>query len=150
MAQQSSDMSVTQSAKSNDENTRDRPTTPFERMGGVEVIERIVNDFYDRMDRDPVYAQLRAIHSPDLTPMRASLAGFLIGWSGGPRFWFEQRPGTCVMSLHRGMPAAITRSLADQWLGAMSQAIDAQLDDPSLAEAMKAALTRMSLGMIRE
>lgn len=132
------------------ETSTNQPATPFERMGGAEVIERIVDDFYDRMDRDPAYAELRAIHSSDLRPMRASLAGFLVGWSGGPRFWFQQRPGACVMSLHRGLPASITRPLADQWLQAMGQAIDAQLDDPPLADAMKSALTRMSLGMIRE
>ena len=73
------------------------------------------------MNSDPAYAELRIMHSPDLTKMRAALAQFLAGWSGGPRDWFETNPGRCMMSVHK--PYTITREVAVQWAGAMKRAI---------------------------
>ena len=72
--------------------------TPYDLMGGRPVVSAMVERFYDLMDTDPAYAALRALHAPDLAPMRASLTGFLTAWLGGPRDWFDQHPGACVMS----------------------------------------------------
>jgi hemoglobin len=122
--------------------------TPYEALGGAPVIAQIVGRFYDLMESDPSYAELRAIHAEDLEPMRASLAGFLQGWSGGPREWFEARPGACMMSLHA--PIRVTRELAGQWSEAMSRAIAAQPGlDPALANEMIETLVRMAMGMAR-
>ena len=127
---------------------RPRPPSPYEQLGGAPVIEAIVERFYDLMESDPAYAGLRAMHAEDLGPMRASLAGFLAGWSGGPRDWFEARPGACMMSLHAKLP--INRDLAGQWIEAMSRAIVAQPGlDPPLANAFTDTLARMAMGMAR-
>ncbi len=64
-------------------------------------MQAIVDRFYDLMDNDPAYAELRAMHAPDLTRMRGELARFLAGWAGGPRDWFEDNPGRCMMSVHK-------------------------------------------------
>lgn len=64
------------------------------------MLERITNHFYNFMDSDPAYRELRALHAVALTPMRASLASFLAGWSGSPRDWFEQNPGTKPRKIH--------------------------------------------------
>jgi len=61
--------------------TANRAATPFERIGGTEILRRIVDRFYDLMDSDPDYADLRAMHATDLGPMRDSLTGFLTGWT---------------------------------------------------------------------
>lgn len=129
------------------EATAQRPTTPYERLGGTEVLRQIVDRFYDLMDEDPAFAELRAMHAPDLAPMRDSLTGFLAGWSGGPRDWFGT--GKCVMSLHR--PLAVTRETADQWMAAMRRAIDETIAarDADLARAMGEALEQMATGMVR-
>ena len=121
------------------------PTTPYERIGGRAVLEAIVNRFYDLMDEDPTYAELRAMHGPDLGPMRESLTGFFTGWAGGPRDWFAG--GKCVMSLHR--PLAITPATARQWLEAMRRAIDESVgaQDPEIARAMLDVLKQMTAGM---
>ncbi len=123
-------------------------TTPFERLGGHPAIAAIVNRFYDLMEGDPAYAGLRAMHAPDLNPMRQSLAGFLAGWSGGPRDWFEANPGRCMMSVHK--PFDITHELAGQWVDAMTRAIaDAVPNDPQMRDAMTAVLEQMARGMGR-
>lgn len=125
--------------------TQTRPTTPYERLGGTPTLRRIVDRFYDLMDDDPAYADLRAMHAEDLTPMRESLTGFFTGWAGGPRDWFES--GKCVMSLHK--PLAITAGTARQWTQAMNRAIDETVGgaDPEIATAMKDVLLQMTRGM---
>ena len=122
------------------------PTTPFERLGGRPAIAAIVNRFYDLMDSDPAYAGLRAMHAPDLTPMRSSLTGFLSGWSGGPRDWFDANPGRCMMSVHK--PFVITHELAGQWVDCIKRAIaDAGPDDPQMCEALSGVLEQLARGM---
>lgn len=97
------------------------------------------------MQTDPAYARLRAIHAQDLTPMRASLAGFITGWLGGPRDWFAARPGVCMMSMHRAMP--IDAELGRQWVDAMSRAMDQAEIAPDIAEALRDVFGRMSANM---
>lgn len=124
------------------------PETPYDQIGGGERVAAIVRRFYDLMDEDPNYAGLRAMHAADLAPMRASLTGFLTAWLGGPRDWFTQRPGTCVMSMHRAMP--ITPDLARQWIEAMERAVAADpCISPEMAETISQALGRMGRAMAR-
>lgn len=124
-------------------------TTPYDRIGGDAVLRRITDRFYDLMDADPAYLDLRAMHAPDLAPMRKSLAGFLAGWCGGPRHWFEANPGKCMMSLHKPFP--ITQKTAQQWADCMARAIaDTAPEDREIADAMTDVLTRMAKGMAQD
>ena len=50
-----------------------KPVLPFDRIGGREPIQRMVDRFYDLMESEPDFAELRAMHAPDLSPMRESL-----------------------------------------------------------------------------
>ena len=128
-------------------NSKANAKSPFERIGGRTRLARVVDRFYTLMDQDPAYAALRHMHAADLAPMRASLTDFLTAWMGGPRDWFEQRPGACVMSAHARL--GVTRETADQWVSAMSRALRETVDDAPLVEAMLGALTQMSRGMAR-
>ena len=124
-------------------------TSPFERIGGHQAMRAITERFYDLMDQEPGYAELRAIHAEDLTPMREALPLFLAGWAGGPRDWFERNPGKCMMSMHAPFP--ITRQTAEQWADAMTRAIaETELADREVAGAMTDVLTRMARGMARD
>lgn len=124
------------------------PSTPFDLLGGHDTIRAIVDRFYDLMESDPAYAELRAMHAPDLSRMRRSLTGFLTGWSGGPRDWFDQNPGKCMMSAHK--PYAISTAAAGQWADAMQRAIaDTAAPDGAVARQLADVLTRMAEGMAR-
>jgi hemoglobin len=127
-----------------------RPTTPYERLGGLPVLEQVSNRFYDLMDSDPAYAELRAMHAPSLDKMRVSLAQFLMGWSGGPRDWFDANPGRCMMSVHK--PFTISTAVAGQWADAMGRAISDVLgeSDPPLAKEMTRVLDQMARSMGRD
>jgi len=122
------------------------PRTPFHLLGGHETVQAITNRFYDLMETEPAYAELRAMHAPDLSRMRQSLAGFLAGWAGGPRDWFEQNPGKCMMSAHK--PFVITKAVAGQWADAMKRAIaDVAPEDAELAKSLGNILEEMALRM---
>ena len=121
------------------------PPSPYARIGGESVVRAIAQRFYDLIERDAAYADLRAIHAADLGPVRHGLTRFLCGWLGGPRDWFDRGP--CIMSLHRAFP--VTPALADQWATAMACAIAMEENlDPALGDAMAEALGHMARGMI--
>ena len=116
--------------------------------GGAVVLERIVERFYDLMESDQAYAELRAMHATDLAPMRRSLAGFLTAWSGGPRNWFVENPGKCMMSVHGGLP--IDAQTAGQWSAAMQRAIaDVAPGDRETAELFAGRLDQIARAMAR-
>lgn len=123
-------------------------TSPFERIGGHAVLRAVTDRFYDVMEQDPDYAELRAMHAADLAPMRKALPLFLAGWAGGPRDWFEANPGKCMMSMHAPFP--IGAEAAGQWAAAMRRALaETEVADREIAEAMADVLERMAVGMAR-
>ncbi|WP_374574727.1 group II truncated hemoglobin [Phenylobacterium sp.] len=126
----------------------DAEATPFHRIGEQPAIRRLVDRFYDLMETDPAYAELRAMHAPDLAPMRGSLAGFLTGWLGGPRDWFEANRGVCMMSLHARV--GVSAATARQWREAMARALADTGVDRGLAAQINAAFARMSQNMQRD
>jgi len=119
--------------------------TPYDLIGGAEIVRQVVDRFYDLMEEDAAYAELRAMHASDLAPMRQSLAGFLTAWLGGPRAWFEARPGVCMMSMHRRM--TIPEAAASQWADAMHRAVTEFVSDRSVAEKMAQALASLAHAM---
>lgn len=120
----------------------------FERIGGHAAMQAITDRFYDLMDQDPAFAELRAIHAADLAPMRESLPLFLAGWAGGPREWFDRNPGKCMVSMHA--PFTISNQTAVQWADAMRQAIaESTVADRVVADAMSDVLDQMARGMAR-
>ncbi|MGE3693308.1 MAG: group II truncated hemoglobin [Novosphingobium sp.] len=124
------------------------PNTPFHLLGGHDTFQAIVDRFYDLMDSDPAYAELRAMHAGDLTRMRTELTRFLTGWAGGPRDWFEDNPGRCMMSVHK--PYTITQQVAGQWADAMTHAIaDVAPARADLAAQLTQLLGDLARGMGR-
>jgi hemoglobin len=117
----------------------------YDRVGGADGVRVIVARFYDLIEHRPEYAELRAMHAPDLLPTRLSLADFLGAWLGGPRLWFEQRPGVCIMGLHRDL--GISSQTAAQWVHAMSRALAENGIDPALGHQLQRAFLRMANAM---
>jgi hemoglobin len=91
-------------------------------MGGDPVLRAVVDRFYDLMDQDPSYSQLRAMHAPDLTLMRAKLGDWLSGWLGGPALYDERPDATCIGHAHA--PFRIDQQMQDDWLSCMVRALD--------------------------
>lgn len=98
-----------------------RPATPFEWIGGETKVQALVDRFYDLMDIEPGYAELRAAHGSTLADARQKLFWFLCGWLGGPQH-YQERFGHPRLKM-RHMPFKIGIQERDQWVACMDQAM---------------------------
>ncbi len=98
-----------------------KPSTPFDWIGGEPRVRALVDRFYDLMDIEPSYRELRAAHGSLLDDARDKLFWFLCGWLGGPSY-YEDRFGHPRLRM-RHMPFAIGIRERDQWLACMDQAM---------------------------
>ena len=95
--------------------------TPFEGLGGEAPVRALVDRFYDLMDLEPGYAELRATHGSTLGDARDKLFWFLCGWLGGPDHYQERFGHPRLRARH--MPFKIGILERDQWLACMDQAM---------------------------
>lgn len=97
------------------------PATPFDWIGGESAVNALVERFYDLMELDPAYRELRASHGASLDEARQKLAWFLTGWLGGPQHYVERFGHPRLKMRH--MPFKIGIVERDQWLACMDQAM---------------------------
>lgn len=98
-----------------------RELTAYERLGGAERVRAVVDRFYDLMDLEPAYAELRRVHGSDLMSARDKLAWFLSGWLGGPDLYVQRFGHPRLRARH--LPFSIGIRERDQWLACMNQAM---------------------------
>jgi hemoglobin len=96
--------------------------TPYAMLGGDAGVRALVERFYDLMDLDGAYADLRAVHAADLRHAREKLYLFLSGWLGGPQLYVERHGHPRLRARH--LPFAIGVRERDQWLACMAQALE--------------------------
>jgi len=109
--------------------------TPFEWIGGEEKIKAMVERFYDLMDLEPAYADLRRAHGSELAKARQHLFWFLSGWMGGPQHYTERFGHPRLRMRH--MPFVIGIKERDQWLACMDQAMRETEVPEKLRERLK-------------
>ena len=73
------------------------------------------------MDADAEFAPIRAMHAPDLAPMRVGLSEWLSGWLGGPPLYAQRKGTVCITGAH--MPFRIDGAAAEQWMTCMTRAM---------------------------
>ena len=108
---------------------KDRPPygtgdASYRAAGGEAGIRKLVDDFYDAMNRLPGASKIRAMHPADLTISRDKLARFLCGWLGGPSLYAERYGSINIPQAHRRF--AIGSSARDAWLSCMAEALKNQ------------------------
>ena len=106
---------------------QDNSPTLFEIIGGEARLRELVDRFYDLMDLEPRFADLRAMHPPSLDGSRDKLFWFLCGWSGGPNHYIERFGHPRLRARH--LPFSIASTERDQWLRCMALAMH-ELDMP--------------------
>jgi len=111
--------------------------TPFEVIGGEPAVLALVQRFYDLMDLEPAYRELRALHPSHLEGSRDKLFWFLCGWLGGPQHYVERFGHPRLRARH--LPFSIGILERDQWMNCMKQAMGEVGIDTSLAERLAAA-----------
>jgi len=82
----------------------------------------LVDRFYDLMALEEPFAELRAMHSPDLSNSRDKLKLFLIGWMGGPDVYSPKYGHPMLRARH--LPFKIGLTERNQWLACMYRAME--------------------------
>ena len=95
--------------------------SPFEWIGGEAKVKALVDRFYDLMDLETGYRELRAAHGTELERARQNLFWFLCGWLGGPQHYTDRFGHPRLRMRH--MPFKIGIQERDQWLACMDQAM---------------------------
>lgn len=119
--------------------THDPPSlgTPYEALGGELGVQALVDRFYDLMDLEPAYAELRATHGSTLDNARQRLFWFLCGWLGGPGHYVERFGHPRLRMRH--LPFSIGTRERDQWLACMHQAMSEAAVPAALRERLNAS-----------
>jgi hemoglobin len=99
--------------------------TPFDAIGGADVVRSLVERFYDAMERNE--PELAALHKLDEAgkvsrASRDRFALFLVGWLGGPDDYMAQFGHPRLRMRHGRVPVNI--AMRDAWLRAMATALD--------------------------
>ena len=95
--------------------------SPFERLGGEGAVRALVDRFYDLMDLEAAYTDLRALHPNTLAGSRDKLFWFLCGWLGGPAHYTDRFGHPMLRARH--LPYPIGVEVRDQWLTCMGLAM---------------------------
>ncbi|MEM7467509.1 MAG: group II truncated hemoglobin [Pseudomonadota bacterium] len=96
----------------------------FQAAGGQEGVRRLVDAFYDEMERAEYAQTIRAMHPKDLDVSRDKLTLFLCGWLGGPRLYAEKYGGISIPGAHAHLDIGLAER--DAWLRCMDVAVDQQ------------------------
>jgi hemoglobin len=96
--------------------------TAYELLGGDARVRTLVDRFYDLMDLEPGYKELRDVHGATLDDARDKLYWFLSGWLGGPDLYVERFGHPRLRARH--LPFAIGVRERDQWVACMMQAMN--------------------------
>lgn len=126
-------------------NMNQLPPHPYERIGGADGLRKLVDEFYDAMDREPECRPIRDMHPADLTESREKLYLFLSGWMGGPELYAEKYGHPRLRLRH--LPFSIGDSEAAQWLHCMKIALQACNIDPQLGARLMQSFTMTAAHM---
>jgi hemoglobin len=118
------------------------PNPHYQRIGGHDVIVRLVDAFYRAMDRLPEATTIRAMHAPDLGHTKAVLVNYLSEWTGGPRLYTPQRGAPMLRRRHQ--PFDIDTSARDAWMLCMRTALAEVVADEALRAELDAAFQKVA------
>lgn len=115
----------------------------YDKIGGFEVIDKLVDDFYQIMSTDPLAEDCLATHSGrDIRESAEKLKFFLSGWTGGPQLYLEKYGHPRLRARH--FPFKIGAKEGDQWLYCMRKALLQSPIKPELQEELLNAFSGMT------
>ncbi|GLU32174.1 group II truncated hemoglobin [Trinickia caryophylli] len=115
---------------------------PFARIGGEVAVTRLVEAFYRQMDTRPDAAGIRAMHGPDLGPVKTVLIKYLCEWLGGPQRYSAERGHPRLRMRHAAFPIGVAERNA--WLACMGAALDETGVEPVLRDELMQAFSRLA------
>lgn len=122
----------------------DEPTV-YELAGGEQAFRRLVDAFYDRVERDPL---LRPMFPADLEPGKEHQRLFLEQYFGGPRNYNDLRGHPRLRMRHAPFP--IGQEARDAWLNHMLAAVDEVAIPEPARSAMRQYFEMAATAMINQ
>lgn len=119
--------------------------TLFEKVGGIEFFESLVERFYAGVDDDPL---LRPLYPSDLTDAKANLAAFLVEYWGGPNVYSSVRGHPMLRARH--LPFAIGQAERDAWMQHMAAAVKVSNSSEDLKEELIGYFERAATHLINQ
>lgn len=116
-------------------------TSLYEQIGD-ETIRRLVDRFYDTMDKTPETQGIRAMHPGDLGSSRDKLYWFLVGWAGGPPLYTDRFGHPRLRARH--LPFLIGPSESAQWMMCMHVALEETISDDDVRVTLFSAFRRIA------
>lgn len=123
--------------------------TPFEQLGGEEVVRKIAAAFYRFMDEtEPALARLHKLDDqgrvhPDA---RERFALFFIGWLGGPDTYMQRHGHPRLRMRHAAV--VVDEAMRDAWLRAMMRALDENGISGDIRQFLDVRLTEVATFLI--
>jgi hemoglobin len=117
--------------------------TPYEEIGGDQVVRSLVERFYDIIEAESPH--LRAMLPKDTSTSRQKLYEFLSGWLGGPPLYMERRGHPRLRLRH--MPFDIGTPEAEEWMRCMRKAIASVGTEIRLASFLDRELGQAAQGL---
>ncbi len=114
----------------------------FARIGGAQVIDRLVERFYLHMDSLPEARGIRALHPADLATTKRDLKRYLAEWTGGPALYSSEKGHPRMRQRH--MHIAIGNEERDAWLSCMARALDETIPDAAARTEIFALLAKLA------
>jgi hemoglobin len=114
----------------------------FQRIGGAVAVDRLVEDFYQRMDTLAEAKTIRDMHPADLEPIKTILKRYLCEWTGGPKLYSVEKGHPRLRQRHMGFPIGAPER--DAWLLCMRGALDEVVEDEAARQEMYEALAKLA------
>jgi hemoglobin len=116
--------------------------TPFETIGGADIVDALVERFYAEMDARPEAQRVRALHAANLEPTKFVLKRYLGEWLGGPPLYSRDRGHPRLRMRHLRFP--IGEAERDAWLVCMRAALEATVTDKEARDGIFQAMASLA------
>jgi hemoglobin len=94
------------------------------------------------MDAFAAAKGIRAMHGPNLGPVKAILKLYLAEWLGGPKDYSARRGHPRLRMRHAKFP--IGPAERDAWMLCMGAALDVAIEDAALRESVRRELAKLA------
>ncbi len=106
--------------------------TYFSKIGGAPAINKIVEEFFQRMETLPEARTVREMHSDDLDKTKAVMKRYFSELLGGPMQFSDSRGHPALKGRHAAFD--IGPKERDAWMRCMREALQANVADESLRQ----------------
>lgn len=114
----------------------------YDRIGGQETVDRLVESFYGRMDSLAEARIVRELHGADLEPTKAVLKLYLGEWLGGPALYSAEKGHPRLRQRH--LHVRIGEAERDAWLMCMKGAMEEVISEDDVRRQIYTVIEKLA------